>query len=1135
MVDATDRDRLYDITVSSAGLYPGTNAVNGNLCDGQGNLDRRSFVVDQYGQYSIKFFTGGTTHSDKEPPYRSIEQSDFGGGRGNDDLDKDATRFYDSYRAETWKDKVILGPEEQYAHGIRLGDDVVTNGGFDADSDWTKGTGWTIAAGVANCDGSQVAPSSVYQNAGLVIGQKYRITFTISNYVAGTIAPACGTGAIGTYRSANGTYTEILTCAGSSYIFIGGDADFEADIDDVIVKAHDAMDEHWWDDNEATSDQIARPLMSILWSDYQYYSYKFTASTTYTPAYIFCALGHNYKSSGTSFTAHVYSDSGGEPDASLMDTGTQTPIVYERIHRFAFASPVELTAGTVYHVVYYSTHTVNPALDTTGYYALASATSTASTAYKSDNGSDWSAATEGIFFRLVPDETNFTPFFFTHKECQYVALSYDDGTNPKVFRNGYRGTATSATDTTLVDTGQAWTVDALIGAIVILHNGTGADAERRWQAITDNDATSITVASWDINPDETTQYTIVNTNIWNEVMDHGMIGRITDVLEHNNIVYFCRGDNNDIYHMYDDTWTAEDGNRGTFIAVAPDSNGRMKVWLANRGFPSVIFSATPTFAEGELTPSDLSFGSDSMTSVSVTDWDMETSGVGDWSQVATAALAKFTYAPYEGAQAMSCNCDADGDGFKQAVTTVANGIYRISYFYRITSAQTDQHFFEFDGTELFRTTTHTDGEYVNCTVYGTASGASTDMEWLGDGGDITFQIDNVMIDRVSNLYNFGSERITNLLAYGPDRRCHAITSGGIYREDNGEFYDISPEEMGNVPDDRNGKAALMHDVYLYISFLDGVERFYEGSLDDIGPNRDEGLPANRRGNIVDMVGYAGRIYAAVNGGDSNYSSILLYNGLGWHEVYRAPATGMEIRKLWIQPIPGQYIDRLWFSEGDELLWIGIDLNPITNSNYRYCPCGEIQMSSIYAGMPGVEKVFVSMKVIGDNFATDSEYVRVQLRQDSGYYYQNAGLIGVFDTSPSETINASYYGYVTYTAIVFKPVLLLKTSYSAETPQMNAVVVDLIEHQPVKWSYTWTMFLSDEKETRQGASAHTRIETDWNLLKTHCNSADPVILNSPFSYADDIYVKLVSVKPRSVLADDRTQIESAVVTCMAVDV
>ena len=39
---------------------------------------------------------------------------------------------------------------------------LVTNGTFDADSDWTKGTGWSINGGVASCNGTSGA--TIHQN-----------------------------------------------------------------------------------------------------------------------------------------------------------------------------------------------------------------------------------------------------------------------------------------------------------------------------------------------------------------------------------------------------------------------------------------------------------------------------------------------------------------------------------------------------------------------------------------------------------------------------------------------------------------------------------------------------------------------------------------------------------------------------------------------------------------------------------------------------------------------------------------------------------------------------------------------------------------------------------------------------------
>ena len=69
----------------------------------------------------------------------------------------------------------------------------------------------------------------------------------------------------------------------------------------------------------------------------------------------------------------------------------------------------------------------------------------------------------------------------------------------------YNGTAASATATTLVDSTQAWTASVLIGLFIRITGGTGVGQVK---VITANDATSVTVATWDTNPDSTSTYEI---------------------------------------------------------------------------------------------------------------------------------------------------------------------------------------------------------------------------------------------------------------------------------------------------------------------------------------------------------------------------------------------------------------------------------------------------------------------------------------------------------------------------------------------------------------------------------------------------------------------------------------------------
>ena len=117
---------------------------------------------------------------------------------------------------------------------------VVANGGFTADTNWTKGAGWTISGGAAHSDGSQAADSNLSQAAVLTATNTYLVTFTISNYSAGNIRPVCGT-ALGTNRSANGAHTEHIIGNGTGFA-LRADLDFIGDVDNVSVQKVGALD-----------------------------------------------------------------------------------------------------------------------------------------------------------------------------------------------------------------------------------------------------------------------------------------------------------------------------------------------------------------------------------------------------------------------------------------------------------------------------------------------------------------------------------------------------------------------------------------------------------------------------------------------------------------------------------------------------------------------------------------------------------------------------------------------------------------------------------------------------------------------------------------------------------------------------
>lgn len=114
------------------------------------------------------------------------------------------------------------------------GPDLIVNGDFATDSDWTKGTGWTISSGTAN-KAAGVA-SDLSQDISSVEDTTFPVTIDISGRTAGALTPDIG-GANGTARSTNATFTELITAAAvDTLLKFEADSSFDGSIDNVVVR-----------------------------------------------------------------------------------------------------------------------------------------------------------------------------------------------------------------------------------------------------------------------------------------------------------------------------------------------------------------------------------------------------------------------------------------------------------------------------------------------------------------------------------------------------------------------------------------------------------------------------------------------------------------------------------------------------------------------------------------------------------------------------------------------------------------------------------------------------------------------------------------------------------------------------------
>jgi len=130
-----------------------------------------------------------------------------------------------------------------------LGSEQLRNGTFDTDSEWSKGTGWSIANGKASITESGSVTLAQTLTSNLTSGKTYEVVYTISGYSGSGIVKAQFTGGStvsGQNRIENGTHTEYLTATASHtgvrLKALSNNGGFTGSIDNVSVKQVDPND-----------------------------------------------------------------------------------------------------------------------------------------------------------------------------------------------------------------------------------------------------------------------------------------------------------------------------------------------------------------------------------------------------------------------------------------------------------------------------------------------------------------------------------------------------------------------------------------------------------------------------------------------------------------------------------------------------------------------------------------------------------------------------------------------------------------------------------------------------------------------------------------------------------------------------
>lgn len=265
-----------------------------------------------------------------------------------------------------------------------------------------------------------------------------------------------------------------------------------------------------------------------------------------------------------------------------------------------------------------------------------------------------------------------------------------------------------------------------------------------------------------------------------------------------------------------------------------------------------------------------------------------------------------------------------------------------------------------------------DGQYIWGAKGGypstVAKAPSIDCSGTGAASALTFE----------SALNTGDVGVRNrsLTKYGEFANLHIMKEDNVMQVvPDDVIVPVGLAQMGQAADYRNGVASVVHKGYLYWSYHNTILRYYDGFLDNSDPATDDvGIPGDRVGACSGLASYENYLIATIDGGDNGYGSVIVYNGQGWSEWWRSPVAGKRVHSPFIQTLPGDNVDRLYFSCGSDLVNMPIATDPINFPNpvdhgnnyyhhFAFAMGASITLSYFYFGKQDSTKYYDSVRLI----------------------------------------------------------------------------------------------------------------------------------------------------------------------------
>ena len=328
---------------------------------------------------------------------------------------------------------------------------------------------------------------------------------------------------------------------------------------------------------------------------------------------------------------------------------------------------------------------------------------------------------------------------------------------------------------------------------------------------------------------------------------------------------------------------------------------------------------------------------------------------------------------------------------------------------------------------------------------------------------------------------------------------YAATTHGLFAHNSDNaMWEATQMDFPVHPD--NGKGTVRWRDSVYIPSGNGIYKYINGNnaavITVVGPDRDDGLPSDKRGAIRYMAGSHNELLvgldaraapaaisstsipyqwishqgSAVIPPDTGYSTILGYNDLGWETKWQSATSGKGFDSIHVSDAYSKY--RVWWGHNDIVHFMDLPkdiINPSEVSEFAYALQGIHETPWFNAGQSEVDKLALNLRIEAQDLTT-TEKIKVEYATDYSESYTTA--VGTLDSSEMGAASGTYtYTFgssvgVAFRAIKFKLTLDRSTATSTglekfETPDVVSLTLEYRKKIAAKWGHTVDIDLTNE--------------------------------------------------------------------------